>query len=347
MNTFIAPILIVIVLQLTVILSHPCNESEYPLIKTTACPRAAYTFGYSGFKYVQGQFLPVVPKRSYVAKINEYPYVYRLREKLTIGQAITIRGKIPNTSEAAAINLLSKTPVDDMEVGATPFHMSIRIGRKECVFTWIKDGKWEPEEKRDLSLRYNEEFEVVIRALTDGFEILINGDYFANFPYRMPLEIIDSVNVQYSAIITELRIGGRYFKNISRINFPGGYLKQNERIIIEGFAVADKFQINLLDAKGLRAFHMRPFFEPGVVITNSEPFGQQQIDDGKPFLPNKRFVLELTNRNHGIEIYINRAYFTTFKHRISYPEFGYKALGFDGSVSIEGVEICTKSRLYR
>uniref|UniRef100_A0A7E4W665 Galectin n=1 Tax=Panagrellus redivivus TaxID=6233 RepID=A0A7E4W665_PANRE len=350
MNKFLAPILVIGALQLVAISPVAGNEGDYPLIKTTACPGAAYTYGRLGFTYVRDEFTPFVPQRTYVAKTNVFPYVYRLREEFIIGQAITVRGIIPENTESLSISLLSKTPVYDLEVGETVFHISIRMANETVGFTSIKDGKWEPERTKSISLRYDEEFEVVIRALHDCFEVIINGIVSSPFTYSKPLHIIDTVSIQGNAKVTELRIGGHdhmSFKNASKIDLPGGHWKRNERIIIDGYTKVDAFEINLLDAKGLRAFQIIAHLDDGYVARNSETssnvWGGEEFAGGMPFSKAQDFAIDLTNKACGIEMYVNRKYFTTFDHRIDNPEVGYKAVSFSSTVTIEGLEICTKS----
>uniref|UniRef100_A0A7E4W3H1 Galectin n=1 Tax=Panagrellus redivivus TaxID=6233 RepID=A0A7E4W3H1_PANRE len=322
MNKFIVPILVVTVLQFTQFLSVAGGDNEIPLIKAHACSGAAYTYGYHGFSYYDDEFIPYLPQKTWLASHNFYAYIYRLREQFTIGQTLYVRGLIPNNTEWISINLLAKTPIWKLNTGATILNMGIFIKSGHVMFDRIIDGKWDPEVTTNTSLRYDEEFDVTIRAFYNRLEVRVNGKKIHDYKPKHPLEIVDTVNVHGNAFITDFRIGGRSFNNVKKVDFPGGHWKRNERLVITGVPKKETVSINLLHTNGTYSIYHKSSAE----------------------MQDAEVTLNMANMAHGIVIYVNREYSSTIAHGIDNPEYDYKAVSFT-DFEIHDLEICTNLRI--
>lgn len=82
------------------------------------------------------------------------------------------------------------------------FHMSIRPHENVIVRNHFQNGKWGQEERSGgETIRANEIFEIIILAEREFYKIAVNGHHIGDFRHRLPLYMVQYVNVKGDATI--------------------------------------------------------------------------------------------------------------------------------------------------
>lgn len=85
------------------------------------------------------------------------------------------------------------------------FHISIRPGEKAIVRNHFHCGIWGLEERYgQCQVKRNETFEIVILAEHQHYKIAVNGHHLGVFRHRLPLSLVQYVNVSGDATIDHI-----------------------------------------------------------------------------------------------------------------------------------------------
>lgn len=68
------------------------------------------------------------------------------------------------------------------------------------------NGKWANEERDGPCARANESFELVIAAEREFYKLTINGQYLGSFRHRLPLHLVQYVNISGKVTIDYILI---------------------------------------------------------------------------------------------------------------------------------------------
>jgi len=76
---------------------------------------------------------------------------------------------------------------------------------EQAVVRNTKDGKWGKEEKHGgFPFRVGEAFRIEISAGHDSFRVEVNGHYFCDYKYRLPLAAITALEIENDVMIQDV-----------------------------------------------------------------------------------------------------------------------------------------------
>jgi hypothetical protein len=85
-------------------------------------------------------------------------------------------------------------------------HLSIRPKENAIVRNHFQNGKWGAEERDGPCARSNESFEMIISAEREFYKLTINGQYLGSFRHRLPLHLVQFINVSGKVTIDHILI---------------------------------------------------------------------------------------------------------------------------------------------
>ncbi|XP_054706100.1 basic salivary proline-rich protein 2-like [Uloborus diversus] len=135
------------------------------------------------------------------------PYLGALPNPLRPGNLIRIFGSVPHSATCFSINLQNSDNTyqrSDIALHLSPvFSPPPRIVRNS-----LENQHWGPEESHGVQfpLSCDQGFEILILAETDHFKIAINGQHFAEFRYRLPLEKVSYLAIDGDVIVNCIKI---------------------------------------------------------------------------------------------------------------------------------------------
>lgn len=86
------------------------------------------------------------------------------------------------------------------------FHISIRPKENVIIRNHFHNKRWGSEERDSPSVRPNEVFEIAIVAEREFYKISLNGEYLGTFRHRLPLTLIQYINVSGKVKIDHILI---------------------------------------------------------------------------------------------------------------------------------------------
>lgn len=119
---------------------------------------------------------------------------------LGVNQTIRIEGSKDSNVNDSVIALKANN-LNDPRKQVIVLSMNIqfrqnRIIRNSYVHREFTDGKWGTDETRGgQPIALNEDYEISITARENKFEIAVNCEHFADYTYRMPLEMVKYISV--------------------------------------------------------------------------------------------------------------------------------------------------------
>ncbi|XP_051849165.1 galectin-9-like isoform X3 [Antechinus flavipes] len=170
-------------------------------------------------------------------------------------------------------------------------------------------GSWGPEEKKmQMPFQKGKCFEIRFQVRNEGFNVLVNGNYFVQYPHRIPFHEVDTITIEGivqvssinfqppdyawppapSTVITQIP-GINFLPPVPRVPafpntlytsqlyplpfstfIPGG-LYPSRNIIVSGsiLLTANMFTINLICGNDI-AFHLNPRFTEKAVVRNTK-----------------------------------------------------------------------------
>ncbi|CAL8068518.1 unnamed protein product [Orchesella dallaii] len=126
----------------------------------------------------------------------EIPFVTKLDKKLSVGDKITVTGRVlPTAANRFAINIRHGW----MDIGGLVlFHFDVRFSKSHVITNTHIDGpQWlEPETTNFGShFRKGNDFMVEITCQEDKFDVMVDGESFLEYKYELPLKIADMLEI--------------------------------------------------------------------------------------------------------------------------------------------------------
>lgn len=128
------------------------------------------------------------------------PYIGKIPGGFTKNKTIHIYGKVKMLPHSITINLQEKPYSWPHPV--IPLHINSRFSNQGghhviCRNSWV-NGKWMKEERTDLQskdLSPGKFFTMTIECSFECYSIHVNGQFFAEYPFRCEPSIVDTVNI--------------------------------------------------------------------------------------------------------------------------------------------------------
>ncbi|KAG9478235.1 hypothetical protein GDO78_013305 [Eleutherodactylus coqui] len=142
---------------------------------------------------------------------------------LRAGMSVYIQGEIPHHVHRFCVNFLC----GQMDGADIAFHFNPRFdGKDRVVFNTFQSGSWGGEEKKKDGFPFHKgkHFELVFFINPACFQVNVNGSPFYEFQHRIPLERVESVQVEGDVTIQSLSIvgGGGGGGPMTTPSFPSG-----------------------------------------------------------------------------------------------------------------------------
>lgn len=109
---------------------------------------------------------------------------------LRAGSQVVIEGFVPSSwSHRFDINLVvGSEPTQEYVAGADiAFHFNPRFDEGQTVLNTRIGGDWGSEVREMETIRKGDNFQVLITAEQDYYNVTVNGRYVANFAHRIPV----------------------------------------------------------------------------------------------------------------------------------------------------------------
>ncbi|CAB3403217.1 unnamed protein product [Caenorhabditis bovis] len=268
------------------------------------------------------------------------PYTSRLGQPLEAGQTLNIHGRINDGAEVAEVNLLQGGTEIAPHTNVV-LHFKLNFKEKKIVLNTYQNGTWEKEERESNPFKAGEEYDLRIRVLEEGFEISANGKKVHEFKYRLPYQSIEYITVKGDLTLSGLHWGGRFYQLPWETGFPGGSLRDGQRIHLYGIPKGDRWSFDLVARNQDILFHFNPRLKEKVVVRNSHRNGfwdKEEREGDFPFKKDIGFDLTIVNEPYSIQIFINGKRYGTFQHRTQDPLQDYIGMRIDGEVEVTGIE---------
>ncbi|VDK41880.1 unnamed protein product [Gongylonema pulchrum] len=152
------------------------------------------------------------------------------------------------------------------------------FGAEYFVF---QHNKWGKEEKSSNPFKKGEDFDLRIRVHDDKFEIFGNQKEIHVYKTRVNIAAVEYFAVRKDVQLKGVHWGGRYYNLPFETQFPGGYLRAEERVYVYGIPKGDRFEINFLAQNGDILFHFNPRFKEKKNCTSSgrESVNRESVKD--------------------------------------------------------------------
>uniref|UniRef100_A0A7E4UT18 Galectin n=1 Tax=Panagrellus redivivus TaxID=6233 RepID=A0A7E4UT18_PANRE len=322
------------------------DDKVYPFVAKQTCRNKAWTAEPFGFQSYDAPNAPLHPARTFV-KNYEFPYILRLPDRLYVGQTIFIDGKIDEKPVYVTFNLMvGTTDLSEDNNGQVALHWTQQYTKGLGFVTAKINGVWESQTKvLEIGLLpANKEFKIAIRVLDDSYEIYKEGVKFGNFAHRVPIDVVDYVEITGDVEINALRVVGRHFLIPFKTKIHGTHLMLNDRIRVEARTFSE-FYVNLVNAKEDIAFQLYVNFNTKAMTRNSlinGTWGQEESGGSWLFQPQGYiFVLEIVNEEEHLSLMVNGDALATFKHRVSNPKEDYVFFEFTNDLDVFSLEVCS------
>ncbi|XP_076262655.1 galectin-7-like isoform X1 [Rhynchophorus ferrugineus] len=126
------------------------------------------------------------------------------------GLSIRVRGQAIPAGDRFAINLQSGPASDSATIA---LHFSVRLNQGYVARNSKRHGTWEQEiGDGPLLIHKGQPFDILIRVDPDRYVVEINGQFFCDFPHRIPFTTVDHIqvngDVRVSGVTFETRAHG-------------------------------------------------------------------------------------------------------------------------------------------
>jgi len=265
------------------------------------------------------------------------PYLAKLDNTIQPGQSLIVRGVA--TGKKFDINLATGPNVEGYSGDNVALHISWRQQEKAIVLNSFESGQWKKEERHGgASIKEGEPFDLRVRAHDDRFEIFLQHKKFADFTYRLPVNVITHIFATGDLRLQALAWEGNYYPVPYRGGIPG-HFTPGKKLFITGLPDKDvkKIQINLYAGHDI-AFHFNPRFSDKVVVRNSQRGGVWETEEreGKfPFAKDKQFDIVIVSEGDALQVYVNGEHQSSFKNRV--PPNQIDGLGIEGDLQLQAI----------
>ncbi|XP_035240191.1 uncharacterized protein LOC118209140 [Anguilla anguilla] len=279
-------------------------------------------------------------------EILSVPYLEPISGGLRTGTSLLVKGTVPSNSYRFSINLYC----GEEDGSDDAFHYNPRFDSNLVVFNTFRNGHWEQEERPSgMPFSKGEEFETVITATSDGYQVNVNGSEFHLFKHRMPLANVSAIKIVGDVTLHKVTfIEGGILEHPEILSVPylepiSGGLRTGTSLLVKGTVPSNsyRFSINLYCGEedgSDDAFHYNPRFDSNLVVFNTFRNGhweQEERPSGMPFSKGEEFETVITATSDGYQVNVNGSEFHLFKHRI--PLANVSVLKIVGDVTLHKV----------
>lgn len=287
------------------------------------------------------------------------PYSQQIYGGLQPGMSVYIQGMVPHHVNRFHVNFQCG--------GDIAFHFNPRFdGKDKVVFNTCQNGSWGAEEKKKDNFPFHKGqlFELVFFVNPGSFQVNVNGSHFYDYNHRMPVEMVDSVQVDGDVTLQSVSVvgggGSMGFPSAGVMPLPGypnmslpamggptynppvpyyaeipGGVSPKRTFVIRGFMPmgSQRFHINFRTVTGDIAFHFNVRLDECTVVRNSElggSWGSEERDmSDNPFVPGQYFDISIRTGNGRYKVYVNGQPFCEYGHR-------FPALQMINTLEVEG-----------
>uniref|UniRef100_A0A7E4V546 Galectin n=1 Tax=Panagrellus redivivus TaxID=6233 RepID=A0A7E4V546_PANRE len=289
-----------------------------PLMGEHMCYQDSYVADGTSFRWSK-RLNPGEPSRTYL--YGDYPYAFS--KTIDRGQTLYMHGKV---NDKFSLNLMGGVPMITDCNGVDVLHMVITFNifgnpKDMALNTW-KECKWMKGVHFDGPFRKGQSFKLALYAGDDSFELRVNGKKYVDYPYRVPLDMVNFINVNGGVTLSNIYIADGYKFRIPYFIFFDGKYKIGDRLILTGIDTDIDFYINIYSTKeiGYR-FQLMVEFDKQLITRNTQikgVWGEAETGGGFPLRSTDEFKLDLVHHANAFEIFLNDKWFASFKHR--HPE---------------------------
>ncbi|KRX86931.1 32 kDa beta-galactoside-binding lectin, partial [Trichinella pseudospiralis] len=264
------------------------------------------------------------------------PYLSRLEDKpVEPGQSLHIRGVLLGDKFDVNMQTGSKD-VDDI-----PFHMGFRRKDKVCLMNSQYLSQWGKEERKKISLKENEAFDLRIRAHDSKFEIFLNQKELCEYDYRQVLTSINYISITGDIELNQVKWAGKYYPVPYEACVKGGF-PVGKTLFITGVPEkkAKRFAVNILTGNCDIALHLNVRFDEKCIVRNSRIGGSWQAEEreGKfPLEKDHMFDLMIANEGYAFQIYFGDIHWCAFAHRIDPNTL--KGMRIEGDLELHEIHV--------
>lgn len=278
------------------------------------------------------------------------PFIHPFKRNLQAGSMVAIYGVVLPGADRFVLNLQTG-PNDGDDIA---LHLSFRFPEGLVVLNTLQGGGWQHEERHhSLPVAHGQHFQMLVYVQHDCFKIAFNGQHFADFHHRMPLEMISHVGAEGEVHVNNVTGVRLPYEPDNVVNSPPIPLVMNSGPIFPGRLIrirgtvphdAYRFTINLMDGPNHEhndiPFHasVRPNSSEFLVELNSQRNGGWQNGHQIrpcPIRPGQAFEMLVLVDMDNYKIAFNGQHFAEFAHRFPIESVNYFRI--DGSVNISKV----------
>lgn len=298
------------------------------------------------------------------------PCDFAFNGRLNPGFNLLLNGFLPHGSDGFTISFNCGHRRPGFPEPDTAFMINPRISQCAVVRNSKLNGAWGPEERQGTFFFANGHyFTVSVSAEAYSFKISINGNYLAEFKYRVALNRITALVIEGNVTISEITTGGVVTpvqmssfvrgRNVlpaqpfplhvqhpaipCTVQIPNN-LKVGLTFIIQGRVNhgAKVFGLNWLCTNGDYALHLNPRLNEKAVVRNTRQGKKWGPEERSipyfPFHPSAEFDVTVTAMANCFNVQINGQQFCTYNHRI-YPINAISSFLAQGDLTITYITI--------
>ncbi|ODM93555.1 Galectin-4 [Orchesella cincta] len=122
------------------------------------------------------------------------------------GRMVRVQGRVSSSSHSFAINLQSGPgPYDDVALHINPrFNENLIVRNSRIGSSWGTEERHGPP----MPIAREQNFEILILAEAMSLKIAVNGQHFAEFTHRIPLERVTYLNIEGDLSISLIQFDG-------------------------------------------------------------------------------------------------------------------------------------------
>ncbi|GAB1600384.1 galectin-4-like [Argonauta hians] len=267
------------------------------------------------------------------------PYIGEIADGLSIGKAIEIVGVPTFDDESGTDTVRFSINICYDPDGTTGLHFNPRPDNDSVVMNHY-EGDWGEEEvvSHNPFMPWNM-FKIMIVASHSGYQIFLDGNYFALFPYRCNVEDMKYLYIQGAVSIASVKYMQPLPMDFTK-EIPSG-LQYKDIIKVTGFfTTGDRFAVNLTDGEDIH-LHMNPRRDEGEMVLNSLTDGEWGEEERHPLpvtlLEGIPFEMKIKVKEEKLKLYMNEKSYASFYARK--PIEAIRGINYTGEVYIYGIQL--------
>ncbi|XP_052822553.1 galectin-6 isoform X3 [Octopus bimaculoides] len=267
------------------------------------------------------------------------PYIGEIADRMSIGKAIEIKGVPTFDHDSGTDAVRFSINICSDPNGTTGLHLNPRPDQNSVVLNHY-DGDWGEEEViSDNPFHPWSMFKLMIVASYDGYQIFLNDNYFALFPYRCSIDSMKYLYIHGCISIASINYLRPLPMDFTK-EIPSG-LQYKDIIKVTGFfTTGDRFAVNLKHGNEI-PLHLNPRRDEGEMVLNSytdEEWGEEErhplpvgLLEGIPF------EMKIRVKEDKLKVYINEKSFASFHARK--PVESINNISYNGEVYIYNMQL--------